>query len=213
MTYSGNQDSSIIRVKADPEGVSGDDRRRSARNLAGAIVHALRNNGEISVRCFGNSAVGKGAKSLAIAREFMLEHNLSLYCAPAFIDTEMDDGVKTGLSFSTFAEEGKLNAAEKLESTKQLRVKADGEDVSSENRRDAMRKLAGSIANALREHGEVQVRCFGSLSIGKAVKALAVARGFVAVHGKDLYCTPLFIETEMNGEKRTGISFYVFVGG
>lgn len=203
----------IIKVKADQEGISNDDRRRAARKLAGAIVHVLRNNGEASIRCFGNAAVGKGAKSIAIAREFMLEHNLALYCAPAFMDMEMCNGSKTGLSFSAFAEEGKLDAAEKIKTIKQLRVKSDDAEVDSEGRRDSMRKLAGSIANALRENGEVQVRCFGGASIGKAVKAMAVARGFVAVHGKDLYCTPLFIEAEMDGEMRTGISFYVFAGG
>jgi stage V sporulation protein SpoVS len=206
-------DDRIIKVKADPEGIPADERRRAARKLAGAIVHTLRNNGEVSIRCFGNSSVGKGTKSLAIAREFMVEHNLALYCAPAFIDTYMDEGKKTGLSFSAFAEEGDVDIHSKLAVAKEIRVKADAPDTEPEARKIAMRQLAGSVSNAMREHGSAQVRCFGSASIGKAVKALAVARGLVAVHGKDLYCTPLFIETEMDGGTRTGIAFFVFAGG
>jgi len=202
-----------IKVKADYEGISRDERRKAARKLAGAITHALRSCGEVSVRCFGYASIGKGAKALAIAREFMAEHGLSMYCAPAFIDADMDDGHRTGLCYASFSEEGVVDIQEKMKSAKELRVKSDPTDMDSESKKVAVRQLAGSVANALREVDGVQVRCIGMASIGKAVKALAIARGFVAVQGRDLYCTPVFIDAEIQGEERTGIAFFVFTGG
>ena len=70
--------------------------------------------------------------------------------------------------------------------------------------------MAGAITHALAENKEVVVRCFGNATIGKASKALAIARGYTAVRGPDLYCWPVFIVADMNGNERTGIAWYVY---
>ena len=44
----------VLKVKADPQDVSPDDRKRNVKKLAGAISHSLRSSGEVNVRCFGN---------------------------------------------------------------------------------------------------------------------------------------------------------------
>ena len=46
-------------------------------------------------------------------------------------------------------------------------------------------------------------------AITKAVKAVAIARGFVAPSGLDLVCLPAFAEVEVEGEDRTGIKLIV----
>ena len=46
-------------------------------------------------------------------------------------------------------------------------------------------------------------------AITKAVKAVAIARGFVAPSGVDLVCIPAFAEVEVEGEDRTGIKLIV----
>lgn len=202
-----------LRVKSDRPDITPEERRVRVRKLAGAIAHSLRHHGEVSIRCFGNSSIGKAAKAIAIAKGFLATHDLALYCAPAFIDAEMDGVSKTGLSFLAFAEDMQ-DGDVAMDSGKELRVKADGSDTEENERKKGVKSLAGAIAHCLREDGKAQVRCFGNMSIGKAVKAMAVARGFVAVHGMDLYCTVSFIEAEMdNDEIKTGLSFYVFVGG
>jgi stage V sporulation protein S len=202
-----------LRVKADRNDITPEERRRRVRKLAGAVAHALRHNGEVSVRCFGNPSIGKAAKAIAISSGFLASHDLALYCAPAFIDAEMDGISKTGLSFFTFAEDMQDGFPE-IEGGKELRVKSDSDDVSDDERKKSVKSLAGAISHCLRDDGRVKVRCFGNMSIGKAVKAMAVARGFVAVHGMDLYCTISFIEAKMDDdEMKTGLSFYVFVGG
>ena len=78
---------------------------------------------------------------------------------------------------------------------------------------NGVKKLAGAIAHNLRDVGSVRVRCFGNASMGKAAKSLAIARGYVAVNGLDLYCPPHFITEKLGGEEKTGIEFHVFAGG
>ena len=46
-------------------------------------------------------------------------------------------------------------------------------------------------------------------AINQAVKAVAIARGFVAPAGVDLICIPAFAEVEVEGEDRTGIKLLV----
>lgn len=46
-------------------------------------------------------------------------------------------------------------------------------------------------------------------ALNQAVKAVAIARGFVAPSGVDLVCIPAFAEVEVEGEDRTGIKLIV----
>jgi stage V sporulation protein S len=70
---------------------------------------------------------------------------------------------------------------------------------------------AGAIANGIREYGEVEIQVIGPRAVNQAVKAIAVARGYVAPSGADLYCVPSFstVATEEGGEEKTGIHFAV----
>jgi stage V sporulation protein S len=70
---------------------------------------------------------------------------------------------------------------------------------------------AGAIANGIREAGEVEIHVIGPRAVNQAVKAIAVARGYVAASGADLYCVPHF-STVVVGEdeqEKTGIRFVV----
>ena len=46
-------------------------------------------------------------------------------------------------------------------------------------------------------------------ALNQAVKAVAIARGFVAPAGVDLICIPAFAEVEVEGEERTGMKLIV----
>jgi stage V sporulation protein SpoVS len=198
-----------LKVKADPADISPDDRKRNVKKLAGAISHSLRSNGEISVRCFGPAAISKAAKALAIAQTYIGVQNLQLSFAPGFITTKIGDNELTGISFYTFAQEKKNNVdMDKVKSV--LMVKADPEDMPIEEKKLRVRKLAGAITHSLEENKEVAIRCFGSATIGKAVKALTIARSFVSLHGLDLYANSIFIVAKMNENERTGICFYAY---
>jgi stage V sporulation protein SpoVS len=201
-----------LKVKADPPDISSEDRKKYVKALAGAISHSLRAKGEINVRGFGNGAIGKAAKALAIARSYVKVQNLDLGCSPGFIATKINGTSLTGLNFVTFASPRipDIKDIDINECKGVLRVQADGKDISVEDRKNNVKKLASAIAYSLTKHKIIAVRCFGNGAIGKAAKALAIARGHIGVTGKDLYCYPEFIVAEMNGSEKTGIGFITF---
>jgi len=69
--------------------------------------------------------------------------------------------------------------------------------------------VAGAIAGAIREKGKVEVQTIGAGALNQAMKAVAIARGFVAPSGIYLICVPAFIDIEINGEDRTAIKILV----
>jgi stage V sporulation protein S len=71
------------------------------------------------------------------------------------------------------------------------------------------KSVAGALAAVLREHGEAEVQAVGAGAVNQAVKAVAIARGFVAPNGMDLVCVPAFAEIEIDGEERTAIKLIV----
>ena len=69
--------------------------------------------------------------------------------------------------------------------------------------------VAGALAGVLREKGAAEIQAIGAGAINQAVKAIAIARGFVAPHGKDLICIPAFMDIMIDGEERTAIKLIV----
>ena len=64
---------------------------------------------------------------------------------------------------------------------------------------------AGALAGVLRQDGAVEVQVVGAGALNQAIKAVAIARGFVAPSGIDLICVPTFADIEIDGENRTAI--------
>jgi len=71
------------------------------------------------------------------------------------------------------------------------------------------KSVAGAIAAVVRGHGTVHMQAVGAGAVNQAVKAIAIARGFVAPSGIDLVCVPAFSEIVIDGEERTAIRFQV----
>ncbi len=69
--------------------------------------------------------------------------------------------------------------------------------------------VAGALANVFREHGEVEIQAIGAGALNQAIKAIAIARGFVAPSGKNLVCIPAFSDIVIDGEERTAIKLIV----
>jgi stage V sporulation protein S len=68
---------------------------------------------------------------------------------------------------------------------------------------------AGALAGVLRQQGAVEVQVVGAGALNQAVKAVAIARGFVAASGIDLICVPSFADIEIDGESRTAIRLLI----
>ncbi|MFO8193022.1 MAG: stage V sporulation protein S [Bacillota bacterium] len=69
--------------------------------------------------------------------------------------------------------------------------------------------VAGALAGVIRENGKAEMRTIGAGALNQAIKALAIARGFVAPSGVNLICIPAFLDVEINGEERTAIKIIV----
>lgn len=69
--------------------------------------------------------------------------------------------------------------------------------------------VAGAIAGIIAEKGKVELQAIGAGAINQVVKAIAIARGFVAASGVDLVCIPAFSTVSIEGEERTGMKFIV----
>ena len=70
-------------------------------------------------------------------------------------------------------------------------------------------KVAGAIANIYREQKMVEIQSIGAGSLNQAIKAVAIARGFVAPSGDDLVVVPSFNDIVINGENKTAMKLLV----
>ena len=69
--------------------------------------------------------------------------------------------------------------------------------------------VAGALAGVIRERGTAEIQFIGAGALNQAVKAVAIARGFVAPSGLDLICIPAFTDIMIDGEERTAIKLIV----
>jgi stage V sporulation protein S len=69
--------------------------------------------------------------------------------------------------------------------------------------------VAGAIANNIRDSKQVEIMVMGPNSVNQAVKALAIARGFMQKEGKDLHCKPEFKHLTIDGEERSAIKLVI----
>lgn len=71
--------------------------------------------------------------------------------------------------------------------------------------------VASAIAHALYEKQTVKLRAVGAGAVNQAVKAMAIARGYVAPRGLDLSFTPGFTTIDSRDGEISAIVFVVFV--
>ena len=78
--------------------------------------------------------------------------------------------------------------------------------VSANSRTSA---VAGAIAGVMREHKHAEVQAIGAGAVNQAVKALALASGYLKNDGIDIACAPEFVDVEIEDKVRTAIKFVV----
>jgi stage V sporulation protein S len=69
--------------------------------------------------------------------------------------------------------------------------------------------VAGALAGVIREKGGAEIQTIGAGALNQAIKAIAIARGFVAPSGIDLICVPAFTDISIEGEERTAIKLLI----
>lgn len=75
--------------------------------------------------------------------------------------------------------------------------------------RSSPNSVAGALAGVVRQHGAAHIQVIGAGALNQAIKAIAIARGYVAPSGIDLVCIPTFADVEIDGEARTAIRLAV----
>jgi stage V sporulation protein S len=78
--------------------------------------------------------------------------------------------------------------------------------VSAKSRSTA---VAGAIAGVIRESNRAEVQAIGAGAVNQAVKAIAIAKGYLALDGIDVISIPSFAEVEIDGQERTAIRIIV----
>src|SRR5438270_12376450 len=69
--------------------------------------------------------------------------------------------------------------------------------------------VAGAIAGVIREGSIAEVQAIGAGAVNQAVKAIAIARGYLARDGIAVICVPAFVEIDIEGQERTALKLTV----
>ncbi len=69
--------------------------------------------------------------------------------------------------------------------------------------------VAGAIAGVMRDSRHAEVQAIGASAVNQAVKAIAIARNYLALDGIDLICFPEFVEIDIEGKERTAVKLII----
>ncbi len=82
-------------------------------------------------------------------------------------------------------------------------------DIIKVSARSRSTSVAGAIAGVMREHHYAEVQAIGASAVNQAVKAVAIARGYLALDGIQIVCIPEFVEVDIEGQQRTAVKLIV----
>lgn len=69
--------------------------------------------------------------------------------------------------------------------------------------------VAGAIAGVIRDGKVADVQAIGPFAVNQAVKAVAIARGYLAEEDIDVICIPAFVEVMIEDQERTAVKLTV----
>jgi len=69
--------------------------------------------------------------------------------------------------------------------------------------------VAGAIAGVIREVNRAEVQAIGAGAVNQALKAIVIAKGYLAEEGVHVLCDPSFVEVAIDEQERTAIRIVV----
>ena len=69
--------------------------------------------------------------------------------------------------------------------------------------------VAGAIAGVMREAHRAEVQAIGAGAVNQAIKAIVIAKGYLAEEGVDIICVPSFVEVLIDEQERTAVRILV----
>ena len=82
-------------------------------------------------------------------------------------------------------------------------------DVFKVSARSRSTSVAGAIAGVIREGHIAEVQAIGAGAVNQAIKAIAIARGYLVKDNIDVVCIPTFVEVDIEGQERTAVKLTV----
>ena len=70
-------------------------------------------------------------------------------------------------------------------------------------------KVAGALAGTIREQRRAEMQTIGAGALNQAIKAIAIARGYLAPSGLDIWCYPAFVDVMIENNERTAIRLFI----
>lgn len=69
--------------------------------------------------------------------------------------------------------------------------------------------VAGALVKNMQEGKDVELLAVGAGAVNQAVKAVAIARGYISPQGVDITVKPGFEDVEIEGKKKTAVKLIV----
>jgi len=69
--------------------------------------------------------------------------------------------------------------------------------------------VAGAIAGLAKDGSPIELQAVGAGAVNQAIKAIAIARGFLSPEGYEIVCIPNFADIVIDGQYRTAIRLNV----
>lgn len=82
-------------------------------------------------------------------------------------------------------------------------------DIIKVSARSRSTAVAGAIAGVVREHNRAEVQAIGAGAVNQAVKAVAIARGYLSDDNIDVIAIPFFTEVMIEDQERTALRMIV----
>jgi stage V sporulation protein S len=69
--------------------------------------------------------------------------------------------------------------------------------------------VAGAIAGVIRENPSAHMQAIGAGAVNQAIKAIAIASGYLTEDRIAITCSPSFTEVNIDGQERTAMLFII----
>lgn len=69
--------------------------------------------------------------------------------------------------------------------------------------------VAGAISSIFRSQDQLDIDTVGAGALNQAIKAIAIARGFLVPSGIDLVLSPSFKEIQIEGKEKTAVRLHI----
>lgn len=69
--------------------------------------------------------------------------------------------------------------------------------------------VAGAIASMIRTNNRIQIQVIGAAALNQAIKAIAIARGYIVPTGEELVCIPSFHDLLIDEKEITAIRLII----